>query len=312
MPTAPHRPWTGVFRRRTAVCRIEGQRAWGDGLCEQSLETALYPATWDTICSDELVFLMPSLMRPCPDPSNSACSRLASIVLEQIHDHVHRVALASQPSRAAVGDDWDPSPAARFIVSSGVLALSLRDLVAMDAPAAATGMPPLRGGTRAIVYQLALLAELDRFYRDAAALARDPKALFERPLEQVAVASIGARINGAYVYRQYASHHELLSACAWIGHVLSGRDALMPPLVADVLCDVLTTGVRTGPIADPTVQVIRCHAEQAGGAARLLACARRVVATDFPHPFSRRYGRDEARAYVWNGPLFDRLDAHVR
>ncbi|MFA5902062.1 MAG: hypothetical protein WC829_23455, partial [Hyphomicrobium sp.] len=47
---------TGRARRKSAL-----GNAWGANLLDQSLATAWYPAKWDDVGDDELVFLIPSL-----------------------------------------------------------------------------------------------------------------------------------------------------------------------------------------------------------------------------------------------------------
>lgn len=301
VPSVSHRPWTNAFRNAlpfNALRPAAELRMWGDGLCGHSLDTALYPATWETICDDELVFLMPSLASRWLQRSNATPSRAAAFVLAQVQSYLNAT-FQSLPSATVPA-------AARLIVSSGVLAASLGDVVGMEptSPVLAApfaGVAAFKSCDREYLdCRLAVLAELDRLYADALAVARDPSRPAARPLEQVALASIFARINGAFVYPQYAASHEILATCAWLGHLLDARPALMPRVVADVLCDVLRPDAGDCGAADPIVALIRWYGDAAAGQARLYAAARRVSQTGRAEQICCRSGGGQGAGIGWN------------
>jgi hypothetical protein len=128
-------------------------------------------------------------------------------------------------------------------------------------------------------------------------------------LADVVVASISARLNGAYVYPEHSYAHELLTLAALLGHLVEGRTVYLPPSVAGTLLDVL----RAKPSADDqTAAVLRAYIEWAGGANRLMLWARIVNATGVARRIAPRAALvPRTMRAAWNARLLQRLDAQT-
>ena len=306
-----HESWIGRWSQPFWLPRLRSpaqSRIWGDGLCDESLETTLYPARWNEVCDDELVFLLPSLTQRSQHGTarETSAARLAPYISQHIHAHLEfsldRLATCPELVRRSL------SPS-RVVVASGVLSASLGDVVAAGQPErvfVGTRRRPACTRAEALVH-LALLAELDRSYQDVIAPTVHPShAGPVRPLEQVALVSMAARINGAYVYEAHSGHHEILTAFAWLGHLLTAPSAYLPVIVAETLIDLLDHARQE---RDPCLALLGWCAEQAGGRSGLVAVARRVVRSGRPALMRRHSGRSRvALPPLWNADLFDQLD----
>jgi hypothetical protein len=240
--------------------RPHADGVWGNGLADLSLATLWYPASsWADVCDDEVVFLIPALASRGAIPGKPRPLALL------------RLALAAQAERAAAA-----------LVDAGVAADQAAALHTI-ARAVATGNPcrstARRSADRSWEAYLPSLPALMIFailqkmlwrLEDAAETDRRPLALAD-----VLIGSVHARVNGAYAVPEFASAHELLAAGAWIGHVLSGRPAMMPVAIAGCFLDVLT---RDHSETASVERILLTHyAEAAGGLGHVLAVARRVL-----------------------------------
>jgi hypothetical protein len=139
---------------------------------------------------------------------------------------------------------------------------------------------------------------------------RSGKPALEPGLALAVAGSIHAAFNGAYIYPQLASMHELLSVAAWLGHLVRGRPAFMPLFAAEYLVDELGCGAREG-ASDwaRASNLLRLYAESAVGVERLRAMARRVVTSGKPALVLPNPGGGDVNfaAYVWDDELFTQI-----
>jgi hypothetical protein len=286
------------------------QTIWGDGLVEQSLTTAWYPCRWDDVSDDELVYLIPSLTARHDTPRDEGAISPAAFVEPALiarYDAFLRSLSASGIRRDDAIAIVLESGAVTSLVLDGALERRLS-----SGPLPTFTAAPIGPVTRdLLVFELSVLACLDQMH--AAALCEVSKISHVRgaaspsPADAL-VSSIHARLNAAYFYPDYVCLHELLATGAWLGHLLSGRSALMPVFVAECLTEsIATAGCRD---ADACRRVLTAHADLAIGSKRLLAMARRVRSSGTPIVVgSRRIPSPPAlRPIVWNANLFQRFD----
>lgn len=309
--------WHANISSEDAAHTLVADDVWGAELINQSLATAWYPANWDSVTDDELVFLLPSLCNwprgRHTEPARRGPSDYLTRTLTARADAVARLiarrsGLTGPAATAEIGDR---------LVASGLLSSieahprssTLRD---SRAPAAGRDQGRLPDW---LIAELVALAYTNRMLSDALGSAASQGAvhapLIDWPLTlaDVVVASISARLNGAYVYPEHGYAHELLTLAALLGHLVEGRTVYLPPSIAGTLLDIL----RAKPSADDqTVAVLRAYMEWAGGANRLMLWARIVNATGV----ARRIAPREALAprtvrAAWNARLLQRLDAQT-
>jgi hypothetical protein len=290
---------------------------WGEELVHQSLATAWYPADWDSVTDDELVFLLPSLCNSLPashdrhepalrGPIDYLTRTLTPRADAVAHLLARRSGLTEPTAAAEIGDR---------LVRSGLLSSiearrhssTLRDSLE-PTPGREQGRPP-----DWLIAELVALAYTNRMLSDALGNA-PPQGAVHAPLidwpltlTDVVVASISARLNGAYVYPEHAYAHELLALAALLGHLVAGRTAYLPPSIAGTLLDIL----RSRPSADDeTSAVLRTYIEWAGGANRLMLWARIIHATGVARRITPRGALvPRAMRAAWNARLLQRLDA---
>lgn len=95
--------------------------------------------------------------------------------------------------------------------------------------------------------------------------------------------AIYARVNSAYADARLDHLHEPLMVAAWLGHLVAGRDALLPPVIAEPLAWLITGGsAATSRHPDAAGTVIVRHAAAAGGTTRLARLAAKVCRTGRP------------------------------
>jgi hypothetical protein len=295
---------------------------WGDGLVEQSLAGLWYPSRWDDVGADELVFLIPSLASKAPKadadlevgPLSSA--RRALCV---------RVYHAAGALRGPARDSGDGSlEALDAIALSGVLTTidpfeawaegrAAVDLIDGRERASPESLRPVAAahGHDACIFELAVVAVLDRLHSDARNLSGSGDNRTRAPvtLSDALLASIYATFNTAYVYPQLTCVQELLSVGAWLGHLLNGRGAIMPVFAAACLAAELDRKRASGASeGGRCTSILRFHAEQAVGMERLHDIALRVMASARPVLVKPRPMPPLAPTpYVWNGPLFRQI-----
>jgi hypothetical protein len=164
-----------------------------------------------------------------------------------------------------------------------------------------------------LALELTALAHLDRLLRDARGASNgsgsSPLVDWPLALPDVVLASINARLNGVYVYPEFAHAHELLTAAALLGHLASGRAAYLPPHVAQSLVDLLSGGETASSEDDWCAAIVRTYADLAGGVQHILSFARRAVASGRPclaKPHRPMAPFDSGRT-TWNARLLRRI-----
>lgn len=283
-------PAWSIWRRFSYSSRPRSP--WGDGLVDQSLSTTWYPVSWDDVSDDELVFFLPSLAF-----SRTAIGgRLSERGCRFIRDALcRRTADFADAAAAALGRPQVADASARdsdvlgLIARSGALtSLPADEAVREGRALRADHGTPAHGrklSEQAVIEELAALACIDRMHFDASgadACAADGGACTAGAgvsFEVALLASIHAQFNAAYLYPHYDWGHESFAAGAWLGTLMSGRAALMPPFIAEILLDVCPAPEPGKAAACQSARIFAYSMERAGGYRRLRRIARRVVAT---------------------------------
>ena len=287
---------------------------WGVELVDQSLATAWYPADWDSVTDDELVFLLPSLCNWQDRHAEPARRGPIDYLTRTLAARAH--AAASLIARRSGRTDPDAAgEIADRLVASGLL-------TSIEPPIRSRSTDGQEPASRSqavmpdwLINELVALAYADRMLNDALgktqtqSAARAPMVDWPLSLSDVITASISARLNGAYVYPEHGYAHELLALAALLGHLVQGRTAYLPPSIAGTLLDVLSAKPSAD---DQTVAVLRTYIEWAVGANRLMLWARIINATGVPRRIAPRAGRlPRAMRAAWNARLLQRLDAQT-
>lgn len=284
---------------------------WGSELINQSLATAWYPALWDSVTDDELVFLLPSLCNwPRGDHTESARRGPVDYLTRTLTAHSAAVARLIARSTGLT----EPEIGDR-LVGSGLLSSIEARPRSSTLHASRTPAPGRDEGRLPdwLTAELVALAYTNRMLSDALGstapegAARAPLIDWPLTLADVVVASISSRLNGAYVYPEHGYAHELLALAALLGHLVQGRTVYLPPSIAATLLDVL----RVKPSAnDQTAAVLRAYIAWAGGANRLMLRARIINATGVARRIAPRAAVvPRAMRAAWNTRLLQRLDA---
>jgi hypothetical protein len=304
-----------------------GIGAWGEGLVNRSLASLWYPADWDEASDDELAFLLPALgaWRPGRAATEDHDGPIPYLTRVLKLRALSAAALISAKSRRIPATQ--PRQALEELLARGILTtISLDDFDpaatdAAGAPSRATD-PALRKSRATpdqpgslpnwLAVEVTALAHLDRLLHDAQGAGHDGTPLVDWPLSlaDVIVATVNARLNGAYVHPAYAHAHELLTAAALLGHLVHGRAAYIPPQLAHCLVDLLSRDEK--PAAreeDWCAPVLRTYADLAGGCRRTLALAKRAAASGRPYlarPRRPTIPKDIGRT-TWNARLFQKI-----
>ena len=304
--------------------RPPGVGAWGDGLVDRSLTSLWYPTDWNEVGDDELVFVLPTLSTWQTHPT-----RATAIGGDGPARYLTRtLAARAQATAGLIAADASgnatatPALALEALVKRAILtAIPLEELAAAmpgarNAPLAAIAasideQPALPDW---LVLELTAIAHLDRMLLDARGSKRavDAAPLVNWPLSlaDVVLATINARLNGVYVYPEFAHAHELLTAAALLGHLACGRAAYIPPHVAQSLVDLLS---RDGKCAngedDRCAPIVRTFADLAGGAQHTLRMARRAAQSGRPYLARPRQAVEPADTgrTTWNTRLAQRI-----
>jgi hypothetical protein len=251
------------------------------------------------VSEDELAFLWPSLQSASPvgagDVNPHAIFRRA--LAARLHDLARRCGGSPElgPGDAAA------DAVLRTVARAGVInSAPLDELVVEGARAwskvyyQAPAVSADRQSASFWRFELSVLASLD--------LAVSPSSGAD--LSDAVVASIYSGVNAAYELPHLAFAHELLTVGAWLGYLIRGRAALMPPFIAERLIDQLG-----GTLLQPEDDAARCealvrfHAEAAVGARRLLQTAKRVYKSNTPALVRPAGATDRLTRPVWNGAL---------
>lgn len=218
----------------------QGAAPWGDGFLEESFTTAMYRRSWDDLTTDELVLFHPFVAQP-----DLKRRILSEIISRELDRHL------SDVSGGWVGGNSS--------LTSDELTVSDDNEVSLN-------------------QHISVMDCLHRMLWDV-----DPQqGLSKRPLidvptiSGVLVASIHSGLNGAYVYPEHAASHELFGVGAWLGILLRGRTALMPPFAADLFMDYFNSG------SGLTKSIILSYAETVVGSGRLLRHAQSTLRSGQP------------------------------
>ncbi len=316
-----------------ALVRFSGRKpalsAWGEELVDQSLATSWYKADWGNVGDDELAYLLPSLCRRSPARADDAGDAQRGPVSYLTRTLVTRAGTTARKIARSFGGTQAPS-ASRVIehlIASGLVTsvsanqfsepagvseypsgnIDSGEFRTGRAPADEAGLPGW------LVPELTALAYADRMLRDASdgVPHKSPHAapLIEWPLSlaDVVVATVSTRLNGAYVYDEYDSAHEILSLAAVMGHLVQGRTAYLSPFLAGTLIDILLGPRRTAD--DDVASVLSSYADLVGGADFLVGRAKIISALGVARRVSPRPAvvtRDSSR-WRWNARLLKRI-----
>jgi hypothetical protein len=304
--------------------RPPGIGAWGEGLVDRSLTSLWYPADWNEVGDDELVFVLPTLSTWQTSPPRSAVKDGYGPALYLTRVLAARAQAAAELIAANMPDSATPTPALALeaIVKRNILtAITLKELAPPPPGSRNSPHAPVAAAADEksllpdwLVLELTAIAHLDRTLLDARGTVRPPNAspLVDWPLSlaDVALATINARFNGVYVYPEFAHAHELLTAAALLGHLACGRSAYIPPHVAQSLIDLLSPrGKAANGGSDGCGPIMRTYADLAGGARHTLLLARRAVQSGRPllaRPRPAVAPSDTGRT-TWNARLAHRI-----
>jgi hypothetical protein len=312
--------------------RKPGAGAWGEELVDQSLATTWYRADWDNVGDDELAYLLPSLCRRrtaraavAGDAQIGPVDYLTRTLIARAESTAREIARSlGRTDGASISGVLEHLVASRFLTSIAThqysdLAGAADDLgadfdpVDLQTSHSHTDAADLPGW---LIAELTSLAYADRMLKDASEGLTDKGAhaapIVDWPLSlaDVVVATISTRLNGAYVYPEYDSAHELFSLAAVIGHLVQGRAVYLSPFLAGALIDALSSNRAT--TDDAVVSVLRTYADLAGGANYLMGRAKIISAIGIARLISPRppiVARDSGR-WMWNARLLQRIGEH--
>ncbi len=308
--------WKTTTRDQPADQAPVSRGAWGDGLVDQSLSDLWYPARWETVGDDELVFLLPTLGRWRPGTAD-----LGPV------DYLTRVLKSRALSVEAIIRQKRAAPTFSALSSSlsGVLTcLTAQDRGVAETGGDATRLEPMSsalgleghaGPADWLIAELTAIAYLDRMLADARVVERSATAapIIDWPLtlSDVVAATIHARMNGAYVYPEFSFAHELLTAAAILGHLVEGRPALVSPALAACLAENLSADVSA--TKDLSTSVLQTYADAVGGSKYLRAQALWVCTKGSPGLIRPRaaVAPQGVSSTAWNGRLLQRLKAQL-
>jgi hypothetical protein len=256
------------------------------------LATAWYPAKWDDVGDDELVFLIPSL---CHWQDGGAADGVArhgpAQSLARSLTKRGDTVTSLMAEKAGDGQPDAKRQARHSLVLAGLLtSLSFDEgsnvtpfVGKAKAPDGLERQTPTRAGAADwLLGALIALAFTDRALADALGKpttgeTRDgPLIDWPLSLSDAVIVSAGTHLNAAYLYAEFHHAHELLALAAVLGHLADGRAAYLPPLLAEALLDCLP---RKGVPASEASMALHGLAEQAYGVTRLATVARIISAT---------------------------------
>lgn len=319
--------WTNQRAVKPASARL-----WGDGLVERSLSTAYYPCSWEDVSEDELAFLLPSLSNWPTAAANGGIGPvhfLRRALVARIHDFTQRTAALAREDRSS--SRW-PDPISA-IGRSGVLSTLSGEVAQGDGRAEWTELyrnsrfVRHRGRASAngniyespsdyVLFELYVISCLDHILHDAVCRTQGAlqPASSEFKLSDALTATIYSSFNAAYVYPQLACSHELLTVGAWLGYLVRGRTALMPPFIAERLVDYLSDSTPdTSTENGLCVALLRFHADMAARASRLLKKAKQVYKSGLPMSVrpSRSWELGPVRPEVWDDARINTIATRI-
>lgn len=272
---------------------------WGDGLVEQSLHTAWYASDWDSVDLDELIMFIPVLVASGGRGGRGAARHIRDALAAQMRS------LASSLEQHCDFKDVSDRERAMSMICADIARDDLRAEVNAE-NSISRELSRIRSSAlrEHLVYQVAVIITLNRVLRAA---EEDFRSIPDSKQADVLVGSIHSRVNGAYIYPQWAFAHELFSAGAWLGVLLSGRWALLPEFLAEVFAELLERAATNGEanlIASDLV--LLSYIDRTTGRSQLLRQAKRVRETGIPVVIKSRRKRFAAPSepFVWNSELF--------
>jgi hypothetical protein len=256
-------------------CRPQTTYVWGDGIVDRSLTTLWNARNWSDVSEDELVFYIPSLAAIEKDTAgeNGVAPFVRRALLRRLRSSVDLLCVGSPKETLD-----------KIAACEAISTVQLQGSTASDLFVQCKG--PSKGPEKDMAvwaFELSALASIDRMLLDAKRQRPRPRpdAICTVEFVDALVASIHSSINGAYVYPEFASAHELLGTGAWLGVLQRSHSALMPGFVAQVLTEYLCPStLRTS--LEHISHVLRFHAELAGGVKLLLRRAIWVKAVGNP------------------------------
>ncbi len=300
-------------------------RAWGSASADRPLTMLWHTARWDTVTDDDLVFLLPRLtdwrnrQRDAELSSRGGpCNYLTRSLRARAVSAATLMARRSPATaRLSVGKSLS------LLLATGIVTgLSAQDFrrLDFDLDQGISGKLPSRALWSVwdslpdwLAVELTALAHLDRMLADAIAINHASRQrgsrLVDWPvlLADVLIRTIASRLNGAYVYAEFAFAHELLSVAAVVGHLVNGRSVYLPTDLARSLIDILS--VERAAARYAYFPILEAHANLAGGIGYLIAVARRAVAEGHPclvEPRAAVTPNDFGRR-TWNEPFLRRI-----
>jgi hypothetical protein len=300
-------------------------RAWGSTNADRPLTMLWHTARWDTVTDDDLVFLLPRLtdwQNRQPGAERSSRGGPCNYLTRSLRARAVRAA-ALMAHRSPATARLSVGRSLSLLLSTGIVTgLSARDFrrLDFDLDQDISGQLPssaLWSVSEALpdwlAIELTALAHLDRMLADANSinLACTPRGLrlVDWPvlLADVLIRTIASRLNGAYVYAEFAFAHELLSVAAVVGHLVNGRAVCLPTDLARSLIDILS--VERAAARYAYFPILDAHANLIGGTGYLIALARRAVAEGYPcliEPRAAVTPNDFGRR-TWNEPFLRRI-----
>lgn len=253
----PDRSWT-PWRRQA-----KSQSVWGDGLVEQDMAALWYRGSWEDVGIDELVYLLPQL-------NPSMCGHVGLIeTLRRQLDQQKRIA------DELLSDTCDRGPTSTLLTA----AMSAASLEPCRASQSRRLGAELRIALAAVHHLSGMLTFANGMIGKKACVGlAEPMSSSEALMK-----SIHSCINAAYVYPDFAYCHELLATGAWLGHLMRGREAYLPPFIAECLSDYLQSSHQgIGQSRDASAALLSAYAEAIVGTRYLLSvslsvCKRRHI-----------------------------------
>jgi hypothetical protein len=303
---------------------------WGDGLVDQSLTTLWYPSNWNDTSSDELIFLIPSLIGEARGGPGAPACGVSSFLRRALCARLRWVSLRLCPSDRGAGGPKQLLNAVSATRAITALDCSQAWIEGVE-PFRALYSPRLRQrlenhheghaafrAHEAWIHELSILKCLDQCLQDVlrpSGIADQKQSIdVEFGLADALIASTYASVNAAYIYPGFMTFHELFTVGAWLGHLLRGRPALMPMPVAEYLIEQ-SQRKPTEPGCEGLQcdNLVRFHMGLVGGAKTLVRTAGRVRANGYSgivHPRGDSASLERSH-YVWNTALREYFNAHL-
>ena len=304
-PSAVERMWFRSIREQYAPSLRQADQqlcTWGEDLELCSLDVLWYPCTWDTVSTDELLLLLPSLAcgersarlhaRPAMHLYDALCAKLFFISVQFFDGEgtVQRTIETSVPAHEAVARVLTASLAAPADLHTKIRrGRAIRDDWFCKKPFSLTSidrfpLPAKRDAHALLTLELlgiralaALLIAAHEPLASSVSSRNDRSLNFGTDgLWQVVLGAFHSGFNPAYLYPHLVLYHQLFTVAGWIGWLHRGRRAVLPPFIAEYVVDLLQArGTSSAP--DLASDVLIYYIDQAIGSKALLRAAYRVL-----------------------------------